>query len=334
MRDCRDRRWAAPLAATVVAAALVAVPRPAEAQCCLGAQDVAAESAGSRYRVEATSLTGTGFYQHGPYHYRFRWLTRTPDGSFVEQHAFEVRYDTDAHFSMRIYVSPIGNGFLLATSIADRIVFYAPAGEPVLSYARESLRIQGPERGAREGFYLRLLSSEARTAEGGVLIYDPAGYLMLSLGSPVDERLDRQIVALLAGPDRADLGRRVERLDADDPATREEATRTLTLAGMLVRSDIEARAQDRSSPEAASRARRILEALGPWRTVDAASLDRDLVFLSGLLAHPAEAVVAAARARLAAILPPAFDGSRAWVDAHASALRWDEGAGRYVPAGG
>ncbi len=97
-------------------------------QCCFGAQNSVAESHDGRFRVEATSLTGTGHHIHGPYKFRFHTLRVGPNGKTKELGVFERKWATDRHFQMSIFVSPTGNGFALSTSLEKPIHFLAPDG--------------------------------------------------------------------------------------------------------------------------------------------------------------------------------------------------------------
>lgn len=97
-------------------------------QCCLGAQNIVAESHDGRFRVEATSLTGTGHHIHGPYKFHFLTLRVDPNGETEELGVFERKWVTDRHFQMSIFVSSTGNGFALSTSLEKPIHFFAPDG--------------------------------------------------------------------------------------------------------------------------------------------------------------------------------------------------------------
>lgn len=101
---------------------------PVLGQCCGGAQDIVARSHDGRYQVEAISLTGTGHQCHGPYHYRFRTLRLGAEGEAEQLGVFERAWDKDNHFSMRLCVSPTGNGFALHSALDDPIFFFSPNG--------------------------------------------------------------------------------------------------------------------------------------------------------------------------------------------------------------
>ena len=59
----------------------------------------------------------------------------------------------------------------------------------------------------------------------------------------------------------------------------------------------------------------------------------DLGLLGCLLTYPSAEVVSAAGARLESILPPDFDGSRAWVTEHELQLQWVEELGKFAVHG-
>ena len=91
------------------AATLLPISPPAFSQCCGGARNVVGESIDGRFRVQGDTLTRVG--HHGPYHYKFRFLEKSNDGEYRELNAFEVKWNVDDHFNMKIMVSPTGNGF-------------------------------------------------------------------------------------------------------------------------------------------------------------------------------------------------------------------------------
>lgn len=102
---------------------------PAIGQCCGGASDSVVYSPDGRFRVEATSLTGTGHSSHGPYRYRFRTLRVGPGGETEVVGVFDRAWNNDNHFGMTICVSPTGNGFALSTTLEKSILFMSPDGE-------------------------------------------------------------------------------------------------------------------------------------------------------------------------------------------------------------
>lgn len=116
-------------------AAMVVALSHLPGQCCLGAQNTSVLSSNGRYRVEATSLTGTGHQSHGPYHFRFtmyRVAEKARDGKPATKDAelgtFERQWDSRAHFHMQIVVSPTGNGFLFGCPMQPQVQFLGRRG--------------------------------------------------------------------------------------------------------------------------------------------------------------------------------------------------------------
>ena len=124
--ECVLRRTAMLFSLTLIGMACGAIS--ADGQCCGGAYDSVAHSHGGRFRVEATSLTGTGHSSHGPYKFRFRTLRTDPNGKTELVGVFDRFWDNDHHFSMTVCVSPTGNGFALSTSLEKSILFFSPDG--------------------------------------------------------------------------------------------------------------------------------------------------------------------------------------------------------------
>ncbi len=117
---------------------------PAVAQCCFGAENSVTHSRDGRFRVEATSLTGTGHRNHGPYEFRFRTLRIAPNGETEEIGVFERAWDTDNHFNMAVCVSPTGNGFALSSSLEAPILFFAPNGTVLAKIEENKASIKCP----------------------------------------------------------------------------------------------------------------------------------------------------------------------------------------------
>jgi hypothetical protein len=108
---------------------------PLRGQCCLGAQDQSVLSSNGRFRVVATSLTGTGPQHHGPYDFRFtmyRVAEPARDGGLVskdvELGTFVRHWASREHFQMVIVVSPTGNGFLLGCSMQQEVQLLGHTG--------------------------------------------------------------------------------------------------------------------------------------------------------------------------------------------------------------
>lgn len=125
----RFSTWLVPFAAVAMGLDTLA------GQCCLGAQNQSVLSSNGRYRVEATSLKGTGPDNHGPYHFRFTtWrvggkaVAGKPAVPDVELGTFEREWDSRAHFHMQIVVSPTGNGFLFGCPMQESVQFLGRDG--------------------------------------------------------------------------------------------------------------------------------------------------------------------------------------------------------------
>jgi hypothetical protein len=290
---------------------LLAMAAPAMAQCCLGAQNGKAVSKNGRYKVEATSMTGTGPRFHGPYQFKYTWSELDDTGKFQETHSFEVKYESTNHFRMGVLVSPTGNGFWVETSIAERsLVFYSKTGKKLRGYD-----LQSP-----------VLS------EDGLYLVDGETKLFVPFGAPVGEVLDRQLKELLQwSPDQGDkeaIAKAVKDLDEDDAAVREKASQTILTAGLSAAA-LEKLIGEAPSVESKDRATRLLEEI---RYGKAAGHDvwRDLTLLGALLFYPNAEVAALARGRLEKLLPaegrPAFDPAawREWIESNRGKLRWDE----------
>ena len=149
---------------TIVVVSLLALLAAASpAQCCLGAQDAEVDSPGGRYRVEAISQTGTGHAAHGPYRFLFRTLRFGLDGEPELIGEFERAWDSRAHFSMQIAVSPTGNGFLLGSSLEQGLRFFAPDGTVLCEIPCRHDQSLWPDRTGSTPLH-RMLYSSTRNA--------------------------------------------------------------------------------------------------------------------------------------------------------------------------
>lgn len=174
-------------------------------QCCLGAQDMVVTSANARYTVEATSLTGTGPMSHGPYNYRFRWTEVDPDGSPLAVTSFDVSFATNEHFSMSIYVSNTGSGFLLDTVLLPHSVFYRPDGTIQQRHVKRDRYFDLIQyRSENDGCVLTLRDPREERGPDAV-VTDERDLYFLPLGATVSETLDEQILSILAGEADPDL---------------------------------------------------------------------------------------------------------------------------------
>ena len=70
-----------------IAIAIALLASLASAQCCLGAQNGESVSDNGRYRVRATSQTGTGPTSHGPYRFTFTFDEKNEAGAWIQRGA-------------------------------------------------------------------------------------------------------------------------------------------------------------------------------------------------------------------------------------------------------
>ena len=111
-----------------IAIAIALLASLASAQCCLGAQNGESVSDNGRYRVRATSQTGTGPTSHGPYRFTFTFDEKNEAGAWIQRGAFERKWDTRVHFSMTLRALSTGNGFLLSTWMDSTVQLIAHDG--------------------------------------------------------------------------------------------------------------------------------------------------------------------------------------------------------------
>lgn len=313
---------------------------PAQAQCCLGAQDVIATARNGMVRVEAISLTEKGPSHHGPYRYSLRWSEKI-GAAFHETHRFEVRYDTREHFSMDIYISPAGNGFLLDASISPKIVFHDPTGRVIRRWKRTELMVGWYDPLDETGHFLMLWDPEPVKSLRGQsgLNYARNGELFLPASERVGPELEARLLTLVVPPPRSSEG-----LEADighlrhrDVAVRERAAERLRAAGAAAVDLLERFARD-EDVDGREVARGLLDELvirqcgveRPWR---------DVGFLSALLLYPSARVARAATARLSAILSDEvlhecpsrnLRGTAEWFQEHLRQIVWSPEHMRYL----
>lgn len=324
---------------------------PAAAQCCLGAQDCHEQSVGGEFHVDARSTLGTGPHVHGPYTFEFVTWRTTTDGRREELGRFERTWDTRAHFSMRVFVSPTGNGFLLDTSLAQDLLFLAPDGS-------ELRRVRGAAKGsvwpdATIVDPLRLRVFAAWDGHGGhrSQLWLP---LAMMVGSeeiqggrgrgeastwrvhdgapcwPVDRgERDRLRLALHWSPaqgerEAAAAGAALDAWLATSSAATEDAVVAFGLSAMAV-----LRARIAAEPASAPRLQPLLARIRsdlcghdePWR---------DLALLAAMLGHPDAELAADARSQLQRVLPAGVPTTAEWVGAHRRELVWDHTAHRHA----
>ena len=300
-------------------------------QCCFGAQNSVSESYDGRFRVEATSLTGTGHHIHGPYKFRFRALQVDPSGETEELGVFERAWATDKHFIMSVFVSPTGNGFALSTSLEQPIHFFAPdgtilatidgqkseeiscgsKGQPALEY-----KLRGRTRfGLRSTklwlplFHITGPESEWTYDRPPKVIVDKA-----NIGfEPVPPSEIFWLIRMLQW--RPELGRREAILAKELIAKKDE--KDLVSLGLSALSHLEVTLATTTQPELWRAQREIVRRLcghrDPWRNLN---------LLVALLEHPNEELRECALNNLRALLPKG-EPSAQWVNKNQQHLQWD-----------
>lgn len=328
---------------TFAVLAAILASSPAFAQCCRGAQNAEALSKNSLYKVEAVSLTGTGFAKHGPYHYRFKWSEKNSRG-FEEKSSFEVKSDSTAHFSVGIWISPAGNGFLLDLSPAPKITFHGTTGHPIRSYTRKELRVAWRDRDD-DPLFLKLWDPEPVPVPGmpGASNYVEGGALFLPFGAPVSDALESRILTLLNpdSKDRKAVEDLLETLETVDPEIREKMTEELIRKGTAGLDLIE-KAAASGSADVRDRASYVLLQLQS-RTAGFRDPRNNVRLMAALLRYPSAKVATIASERLTALLPKAalerartetksaqFQETTDWILSHAPELRWDAATSKYV----
>jgi len=280
------------------------------AQCCKGAESDSAVSKNGRFKVEAIALVPGS---HGPSPFRYRWSERRPGGGYGEISSFEVTYASTAHFHMRLFVSPTGNGFLVQSSIATSdLIFYTPSGEKL--YTVDSV-VTGSERVvSADGATLELTDLKDLGPAKPAAVWK----LFLPLGRGTGGAAE-----LLKPPKPAELEPHVSKLDDDDPRVREKAVDAIVAMGSAAGEAIEKEIGRAGSAEARGRMMHILKKI-QLKTRGHAHPHRNLLLLAAALSHPDEAIAAVARERLRAVLPREATPDAAWVESHLDRLRWDD----------
>ncbi|MEZ6197165.1 MAG: hypothetical protein R3F20_15765 [Planctomycetota bacterium] len=303
----------------IVAVLAMLLAAGAEAQCCRGAQDLTADSPDGRFRVEATSLTGTGFEKHGPYHYRFRTLERLADGNYEERGSFEYRWPGRDHFGMQLRVSPLGNGFLMEFP-TDLLTFFDRDGT-VLYRSSEPRSHEVVGRGTTVDLVEHVRFG--RSTYGIV-----AGSLFLPLGAEVDRRLDAQMIWFLRASAaditsaRDELTRTIDELIRGDATDAARLTPTILRHGPLAVTVLRERREHWSGHWPHAKIDRLLEPLSPWASFLDDPLRSDVDLVLAALDYP-DALVrrAAVRSlvdRLGAERPEDLDPPSvlAWIESH------------------
>ena len=335
-----------------VAALAIATTSAASAQCCLGAQDSSHTSANGRYRVRATSQTGTGPQAHGPYRFAFAYEERDGDGSWRGLGSFERSWDTDAHFSMTVCASPTGNGFLLSTSMDDTVVLLSRDGRTLRDL-----------RGDKERADIALWTPETRNPYlvAQVDDQDLRAQLFVPFAEATHERCwsqtDRDYTAtpkqrvFAIGDDQRRFW--IAMLTWSDAQARDEEPRARTAIAQASSANAEERERGRAALVALGMSARvplanaILAARGEEGPQLRARLvavrdridqlacghdapHRNLDLLSALLSHPDEELRLTAAGQLRRILPKDAEPNAEWLKAHAASLQWDATTETYV----
>jgi hypothetical protein len=322
------------------------------AQCCLGAQDCDHTSASGRYRVRATSQTGTGPQAHGPYHFAFSYEERDADGSWRKLGAFERSWDTKAHFSMTVCASPTGNGFLLSTSMDGRVLLLGTDGRTL----QDAI-------GGRADAKASLWTHDDREPELHVSVDDESlrGRVFVPFAEVHDERawsdedraytrvpahnrfapgdeVRRFRIAMLAWSEKQGaveaprVKAAIAQLRSDDPAIVKSGRDALLELGLSARAPVATAAANATGKSDATFLARLVAVAHRLAELacghDAPHKNLDL--LVATLGHPDSELRAAAAGRLRRILPEGTEPSPAWLEERSGELRWDEEAGAFV----
>ncbi|MFO1053810.1 MAG: hypothetical protein U1F36_16460 [Planctomycetota bacterium] len=323
------------------------------AQCCLGEQDVVAQSANGRFQVEALARNGVGPQAHGPYRHLFRFCERGDDGTFcVERGRFELGFDTKAHFNMELWVSPSGNG----------VVVEGPQGGPLVLYARDGTKLAvvgSPDSAihvrsaSADGHILECTETNAgnskvlrrfhvflplgeplgdeRIPPVGQAVVDPSAWTApqgSEVHFPRDDAREIWLARMLdhsrvrTERDASEVARRIAELGSEQEGRADAATARLFELGFSATRALTAAGEGDGIATVRARAH---DLLGRIRRASAGHSEpwRDLDLLRALTHHPDASLATAARVRLRRILP---DG----VDPQASGLVWDEDGERFV----
>ncbi|MEM7561053.1 MAG: hypothetical protein AAF394_18160, partial [Planctomycetota bacterium] len=267
----------------------------ADAQCCLGAQDIVSTSIDGQYRVSADSLTGTGPKAHGPYHFRFRFQKKSELGKYEQLHQFELKWDTHAHFGMKLMVSPTGNGFAVLFP-SEQLAIYRSDG--LLMYkSKERLKFS-PEA---DGYCVTAVEI-IRFGRSGLGVEDSK--IFLPLASKVTKMLDYQAIwYLFSNPER--LNREIEeilaatrRLHSSTPEVRAKSHDAILRYGVSAIPILKKAATQTSDTKQKERIASLLQELLPWTEYSGPDGWRDLGLVAALLYYPDAEVSKRARVRL------------------------------------
>lgn len=323
----------------------------ADAQCCLGAQDGEDVADNGRYRVRATSQTGTGPRSHGPYRFAFVFEELDADGAWRAIGSFERNWNTKKHFWMGLCASPTGNGFLLSTSMDRTILLIAPDGRTLRDVRRGKLvdevtlwrnQERAPHVSVRRGKEGREASLFVPFAE----IHDERCWskderaCVVKAEVPFFTEPESARPFRIAMLDWSEARGRAERpraeaalvqLGAVDPREQERGEEALLALGLSALAPLN-EAITRSAADATALRERLVAVRDRIdqlaRGHHAPHRNLDLLVL--LLEHPDVELRRAAEERLRQILPEGSRPTADWVREHRDALRWDATTERFL----
>ena len=306
-------------------------------QCCLGAQNSVTESHDGRFRVEATSLTGTGPRCHGPYKFRFRTLKIGEDGRPDEIGRFEREWDTTAHFNMTVCVSPTGNGFALSSSLEAPVIFFAPDGTILAAidgHAQQSIS-WGREGHAPVEYELY---GRTRLGSRSTTLWLPLFHITGPETQWVSQEQPEQVVTGEKGfkaVDPAELrwlqrmlawrpetgARQAERVEAMFAKSDEAGLIDLGLSALrLVESSLEQQEQEALRRVQQEIIRRLCGHRDAWKNLD---------LLAALCHHPNEELRSCAKEQLSLLLPGGEPNAE-WIRKNRHHLSWDSKRNVYI----
>lgn len=304
----------------------------AGAQCCLGAQDIVSTSIDGQYRVSADSLTGTGPQAHGPYHFRFRFQKNSELDDYTTLHQFELKWDTHAHFGMKIVVSPTGNGFAVLFP-SKRLAVYRSDGV-MLYESMEQLEF----RPDKDGYNINAVEV-VRFGRSGLGVEDSK--IFLPLASKVTKMLDYQAIwYLFSNPER--LKREVEEiwaatrgLHSSTSEVRAKSNDAILRYGVSAIPILKQAATQTSNTEQKERIASLLQELLPWKEYSGPDGWRDLGLVAALLYYPDAEISKRARVRLQSWIEvdmrqKSVDDFHDWVLKNRHALSWNDAARMYT----
>jgi hypothetical protein len=335
-----------------IAIAIALLASLASAQCCLGAQNGESVSDNGRYRVRATSQTGTGPTSHGPYRFTFTFDEKNEAGAWIQRGAFERTWETDAHFSMTLRALSTGNGFLLSMSMDNTVQLIAHDGSVLhdLRAQRNGVEASLWPPGDRKAH----VHASGNGASWECAIFEPFCEITsehkwsqedraytVPTSAPLfaeTERARRFRLAMLTWSEKQGIAERpraidaIEQLRVGDAKAQEAATDELVGLGLSAVAPLDeaiARCRDTKDNAACDRIVAVRQRIASLaRGLDAPW--RNLELLKQLLAHPEGEVRTVAAGQLRRILPKGAEPTEVWLRQHSSELRWDSAHGAFL----